>query len=257
LSVVIWTTALLCSALLILFSVYMYPVPDGDSIGFVPAVKSYAETGLLQNPLYLRPHTIDPQGLGRFLSYTPGMTIYVGGLMRLFGQVSYESAFLVLALFRCASIFLFARIVILSLERRAGVIGFWRIIVSVLLVISNALFLFHSNGRPEILTLFLVSVALLVALSVRPKIKRHILIQVCIGLLFPVSLANALIGLAMYCVYLVFDYRSTRSRLACLCTAILVSFIIFVSSYAVVSVPLGDALDGLSKGRVPLRGVNP
>jgi hypothetical protein len=245
-SLLIWSISFFCCSLLVLFAYNMYPVPDGDSIGFVPAIKSYATTGLLQNKLYIRPHTIDPSGLGRFLSYTPGMTVYIGLLMRLFGREDYQSAYVLLSLVRCASVIIFSKLIIISLEPRTSSNGFIRLFIAAALVISNAFFLFASNGRPEILSIFFVSSALLAAFSIKSQINKHILIQICIGLLFPVSIANALISMCIYAIYIVIDIKITRLRFACLLLAIFLSIIFLVSSYAVVGVSLGDGLNGLA-----------
>ena len=246
-ALLIWVISFLCCSLIFLFAYNMYPVPDGDSLGFVPAIKSYAATGLLQNKLYIRPHTVDPSGLGRFLSYTPGMTIYIGSFMKLFGWEDYLRAYAMLSLVRCASVFIFSKLIITSLERRAASDGFLNLFMAAILVISNAFFLFASNGRPEIISIFFISSGLLAALSVKSQIKRHILIQLCIGLLFPVSIANALISICIYAIYLVFDIKLTRLRFACLLLAILFSVLFLVFSYAVVGVSLGDGIDGLAR----------
>lgn len=245
-SLLIWSLSLACAAILMIFAVSMYPVPDGDSIGFVPAITAYASTGQLENKLYIRAHTIDPRGLGRFLSYTPGMTVMVGAVMRVLGQTGYPAAFITLAAVRCASLFLFTQLVISSLGRRVTKGPWWLTASAMVLIGSNALFLFASNGRPEIVSMLLISLALLGALSLHSQVGRHVLIQVCIGLLFTTSIANALIATSMYAIYVVFDFRPTGLRVGCLVTTTVLACFFLVSCYALVGVSIGDAISGLA-----------
>ena len=242
----IWSLSLFCCTILVLFAYNMYPVPDGDSIAFIPTIKSYSETGILQNKLFIRPHTIDPGGLGRFLANTPGMTVYVGSFMKLLGQTSYQSAFVSLSLIRCASLLIFSKLIILTLQQRTQTVCLKHLAIPAILIISNAFFLFASNGRSEIISIFFVSIALLAVLSVKPQIKRHIFVQICIGLLFPVNVASAIISMCIYSVYLIFDIKFTRLRLACLFLSIFFSALFLMLSYAVAGVSLSDGINGVT-----------
>ena len=67
----------------------MYPVPDGDAIGPIPAIKAYAMSGILENKLLLIESTIDPSGMGRYLAYPPGMPLFFGSLMSIYSEKSY------------------------------------------------------------------------------------------------------------------------------------------------------------------------
>ena len=53
----------LASALLIVFAWRMYPVPDGDAIYFIPAIKAYASTGVVDNKLVNLSFDSAPMGL--------------------------------------------------------------------------------------------------------------------------------------------------------------------------------------------------
>ena len=114
-----------------------------------------------------------------------------------------------------------------------------------LLIASNGFFLFASNGRSEILSILIVSIALLATLSIKPQLQRHGCIQICVALLFPVSIANGLIGACLYCIYLVCNLDKMHKRILFFFVLLLVSVIIFVCSYVLVGIPVRDGLGGI------------
>lgn len=244
-AILIWSLAFCCSVVLVLFAYNMYPVPDGDAINPIPTIKAYATSGILQNKLFLVPSTIDPSGLGRYLAYPPGMPLFFGSLMSFFGDKSYQSALIVLSLARCASAFIFAKVLIIALKRRAQPASLRLILISLTLVASNSFFLFASNGRSEILSILIVSFSLWAALTIKPYFKRHIFFQICVGLLFPVSIANGLIGACLYCLYLVYDIRVMRKRFLLFTLMFIFSVVLFALSYFLIGIPLQDGLSGI------------
>ena len=145
----IWIGAVLASVLLVLFAHNMYPVPDGDSIFFLPAIKAYSSTGIVDNKLVDLSFDTDPSGLGRFLFYTPGFPLALGSAMALFGLTSYKGALLFLSFVRVASVFLFAKALVIVLEKRDLQDNLFYVLPASALVFSSGLFLFPSNGRPE------------------------------------------------------------------------------------------------------------
>ena len=241
----IWALTLCCSAVLVLFAYHMYPVPDGDAIGPVPAIKAYAMSGILQNKLFLVTSTIDPSGLGRYLAYPPGVPLFFGSLMSFYGGKSYQDVLVLLSLVRSASAFVFAKLLIITIRRRPQPLKIWDTVLALSLVASNAFFLFASNGRSEILSIFITTFSLWAAISISEKFRRHIVIQICVALLFPVSIANGLIGACLYCIYSVFDVRNMRKRIFSFFLLTFISVIIFTLSYVLVGVPLRDGVEGI------------
>ena len=245
LTTLIWCLALCCSVILVVFAYNMYPVPDGDAIGPIPAIKAYAMSGILENKLFLIESTIDPRGMGRYLAYPPGMPLFFGSLMSIYSAKSYQDVIILLSLARCASTFIFAKVVILMIRRRSYQSNLLGTLLVLLLIASNGFFLFASNGRSEILSILIVSIALLATLSIKPQLQRHGCIQICVALLFPVSIANGLIGACLYCIYLVFDLDKMHKRILFFFVLLLVSVIIFVCSYVLVGIPVRDGLGGI------------
>lgn len=241
----IWTLCFVCSLILVMFAYYMYPVPDGDAIFFIPTIKTYAITGTLENKLVDMSFTTDPRGLGRFLYHTPGTPLFFGSLLSLFGVKSYQNVLILLSLARCASVFLFAKSVLLVLQRNVLPAGIHRVVMPSILVVSNAFFLFASNGRPEILSILIISVALLSALSIRKTFKKNLVIQICLGLLFPVSIVNGLVGVIFYALYLSFSIPSWRKKALYLLFGLFFSALFFLASYSLAGVDLQEAFHGL------------
>lgn len=242
---VLWVLSLLCSAILVIFAYYMYPVLDGDAIAFVPAIKAYAVTGILENKLIDLSYVTDSERQGRFLFYTPGFPFFFGKLLSFFAEKSYVHAVLLLALARAASVFIFAKALITVLHRSRRSCSVWLLCISSALVISNAFFLFASNGRPEILSTLIISIAGLAAVSFESEARKHLTLQACIGLLLPISIANAVIGLSFYLFYLFFDIRPIHKRVVYFCMAVLLSVAFLLLSYVLAGVPLVDGFQGL------------
>lgn len=243
----VWGLTFCCAVVLVVFAFNMYPVPDGDAIGPVPAIKAYATSGNLENKLFLIPSTLDPSGQGRYLAYPPGVPFFFGSLMSIFGAKSIQGAIISLSLARCASIFIFAKVITQELYKRKNPVRLSDTILTLLLVASNAFFLFASNGRPEILSILIVTLSLWAASCIKPKLTKHLFIQLCAGLLFPVSIANGLIGACFYSIYLLFDVRAIRKRFWLFIMFISACFIIFALSYLVVDVPLRDGINGIAR----------
>ena len=225
----------------------MYPVPDGDAIAPVPAIKAFATSGILQNKLFLTPSTVDPSGQGRYLAYPPGVPLFFGTLMSLFGAKSIQAVIVSLSLARCASLFIFSKIIVIELTKRTKNIRTIDIISALTLVASNAFFLFASNGRAEILSILIISMALWAALCLNKKYTKHIVIQICIGLLFPVSIANGLLGACLYFIYILFETRGIRERIWLFTNSIFLSIVLFSLSYVFIGIPLQDGLSGIAQ----------
>lgn len=243
----IWGLAFCCSVVLVVFAYNMYPVPDGDAIGPVPAIKAYATSGILQNNLFLIPSTIDPSGQGRYLAYPPGMPLFFGSLMTLFGAKSIQGVIISLSLARCASLFVFTKVITTELIKHTPKVRPSHTVLAMALVASNAFFLFASNGRAEILAILIITLALWSAVCINTKFTRHIIIQICVGLLFPVSIATGLIGACIYFIYLLFDIRGIQARIQLSILSVFLCIIIFALSYVFVGVPLQDGIQGIAR----------
>jgi len=94
--------------------------------------------------------------------------------------------------------------------------------------------------------MFIVSVSLLAALSINSSVKRHFALALCIGLLFPVTLANGIIGCVFYLFYLFIDIKNVKTRFAFLAFALASGFLLLILSYLAAGLPLGDGFRGLS-----------
>lgn len=245
LTLLIFSFSIFCSAILVILAYNMYPVPDGDAIGPVPAIKAFATTGILKNNLFLIPSTIDPSGQGRYLAYPPGVPWFFGALLSLFRQTSYQSTLIVLALARCSSVIIFTRVIIEAVREQKCRIDLGKLLLTLVLIASNAFFLFASNGRSEILSILIATISLWAACIIKPITLRHLVLQMSVALLFPVSIANGLIGASIYFVYLFFDIRRTRTRFLLFATTSLASIAVFVSSYMLVNVSVQDGLAGI------------
>ena len=242
----IWISALFASALLVVFAWNMYPVPDGDAIYFIPAIKAYASTGVVDNKLVDLSFATDPEGLGRFLFYTPGFPVVFGSAMAITGVANYQLALIFISFARVASTCLLAKALIVVLQNHNLQRNLFFVLPASALFVSSGLFLFASNGRPELLSMLLVSISLLVALSIHSSLKRHLSLSFCIGLLFPVSIANGTIACALYLFYLFVDIKSTRKRLAFLAFAVTSGLLLIILSYLAAGLPLADGFRGLS-----------
>ena len=242
----IWVSASLTSAMLLVFAWHLYPVPDGDSIFFLPAIKAYASTGVVDNKLVDLSFITDPDGLGRFLFYTSGFPVIMGSAMALFGASSYQLALLFLSLVRAASTFLLAKSLVVILRKYSLQGNAFYVLPASAIVISSGLFLFASNGRPEILSMFIVSASILAAISINTTPGKHIFLVFCIALLFPVSIANGIIACSFYLLYLFVDVKSLKIRAALVLIAVALGLLFIVLSYLAAGLPLSDGLKGLS-----------
>lgn len=213
---------------------------------FIPAIKAFASTGVVDNKLVDLSFDTDPEGLGRFLFYTPGLPVVLGSAMAMTGASSYQIALIFLSFARAASTCLFARALIVVLQKYNLQRNPFFVLPASALVVSSGLFLFASNGRPEILSMLLVSISLLAALSIHSRLKRHLALSICIGLLFPVSIANGIIACALYLFYLYIDFKSTKKRFAFLAFAVTSGLLLIIISYLAAGLPLGDGFRGLS-----------
>jgi hypothetical protein len=218
----------------------MYPVPDGDAIAFIPTIKTYAMSGILENKLIDVSFRWDPRGLGRFLFHTPGTPLFFGSLLSLFREKSYQNVLFLLSLARCASVFLFTKSVLLALQRIGRPAGIHRFAIPSILIVSNAFFLFASNGRPEILSMLLINIALVSTLSVKPTFQKHLIIQICLGLLFPVSIVNGLVGVIFYALYLAFSIPSLHKKALYLLLGLICSALFLLASYSLARVNLEE-----------------
>lgn len=243
---IIWLSAALCPLILIVFVANMHPVPDGDSRFFVPTIKSVASSGVLENKLVNLSYAIDLSGAGRFLYPTPGTPLIIGSLLAMLGKASYPDIFLALSVARALSVLLFAKTVIIVLKDTASRTRPLPLLLASALVVSNGLFLTPSNGRPEILSMLIISSATLASVAIKSTRTRHLLIQLFIGLLLPISIANALVGVVFYLLYSSLEPMGFRRRVYCLGSMILFAVFFFASSYALSNLPLRDGLEGLA-----------
>ena len=242
----IWSTAAFTSTLLIIFALNMYPAPDGDSIFFLPAIKAYASSGIVENKLVDLSFETDPKRLGRFLFYTPGFPVALGSAMAIFHLTSYKGALFLLSVIQTASIFFFAKTLIITLEKRSLQTSLPCILMASALVFSSGLYLFPTNGRPEILSMLIVSASLLASVSIGSRIIRNIVISIGIGLLFPVSIANGFIACSFYLFYLLADARRPATRIAFLALSLISGACLIFLSYSAGGLPFADGLRGLS-----------
>ena len=245
-NLVIFFSAALCSVILFAFAYSMYPVPDGDSIFFVPTIKSFASSRVLENKLVDLSYNTDLSKSGKFLFHTPGTPLIIGSLLSIFGDNSYVATFLMLSVVRCASVFIFAKAVFLSLRFSVSKVRLWHISISSALVFSNGLFVTASNGRPEILSMLIISILVLSGMAIRSDTQRHLILQLCIALLFPVSIPNGLIAALFYLVYLSFEFTSIAKRAYSIGSLILFSILFFILSYLLSGVSLRDGMVGLA-----------
>ena len=245
-NLVVWISAILCSIILFTFSYNMYPVPDGDSIFFLPTIKSFASSRVLENKLVDLSYNTDLSKSGRFLFHTPGTPLIIGSLMSLFRTYSYNATLLTLSLVRCASIFVFAKVVILLITHSGTKIRLWHVLLSSALIFSNGLFLTASNGRPEILSMLITSFAIYSSMVIDSDQYRHFILQLCISILFPVSVANGLIACLFYLLYLTFESTNITKSVYYMCSLIFFSIFFFAISYVSSGVSLLDGMAGLA-----------
>lgn len=249
----IWLICLFLSSVLVGLAWNMYPVPDGDASHFLPPIKTFASSGLLQNKLQDLSFQTDPLRQGRFLYYTPGFPVLVGSLLSLAGLESYRSVLVLLALIRSATVFVFARSILLILKSRQELVNTQYHLLALSLVISNALFLFSSNGRPEILSMLIISSVVLVSISPLSELPRHIAIGFGIGLVFPVSIANGCISISFYLIYLAFNVKSLPRRAIFISWALLISCLSLLLSYQIPNLSITEGIQGIAlHGRMAL-----
>jgi hypothetical protein len=222
----------------------MYPVPDGDAVFFLPAIRSYAVNGVIEHQANPLSYVTDPKGFGRYLFYPPMFMVIVGGVVRSLGLTSYPGILMVLATMRVASVAIFAIAIQRLARRRYGAaIPPMVTVVAVLLVMSNGLFLLASNGRPEVLTLLLANAATLVAVAA--PAWKDVALPLIAGLMFSFSIASGVIGFAMYAVYLCFAQRSCTRRFLLATVAGVLMVALFVAGYSVAGIDMGDGIAGI------------
>jgi hypothetical protein len=241
-----WLAAgvLACASILYVLAWNMYPVPDGDAIFFVPAIRSYAVTGVVENKALDMSYATDPRGLGRYLFYPPMFMVIVGGVARCLGMTGYPGILMVLATMRVASVAMFAIAVHRLARRRYGdAVPPMVAVVALLLVASNGLFLLASNGRPEVLTILLASIAILVAVA--ESTWKEAILPLLVGMTFSFSIASGVIAFAIYAVYLCFAEQSCTRRFLLATVAGVLMIVLFLAGYPVAGIDGGDGIAGI------------
>lgn len=233
-----------CCAVLYGFAWNMYPVPDGDAMFFVPAIRSYAVEGRVENKALDMSFVTDPEGRGRYLFYPPVFMVTVGGVARCLGVTGYPGILLLLATVRVASVAVFT-VVIHGLVRRRylATIPAQVIVVAVAMVVGNGLFLLASNGRPELLTLLLASIAIPISLS--PSLCKDIFLPVLVACTFSFSIANGIIAFAIYALYLCIAQESCVRRVLQLTAAGTLMGVLFLGGYLLAGIEPRDGLAGI------------
>lgn len=243
-TILVLTVTALMALLLFFLAWNLYPVSNSDAAWFVPAMQWYSRQGELYNKLIDFAYASDQTGEGRFVFYPPFFTFLIGKLASFSTDSSYRPVFLWLAAARIAGLVLFAWLVWRLLLSRLGSRRYWLLLAAGLMtIVSQALYLLPANGRGEILTMTLVSAVM--ALECTRWAHRRWGASILIALIFSISIANGVLALWAYALYLAFIERSMSARILWIvATAILMTIWFFVA-YQIAGVDIATGLAGV------------
>ena len=236
-------SAILTILINLLFAYQIYPVADGDATAFAPAALDVNVNGTLFNRVSKLSYDTDPLQLGRFLYYPPLFPIIVGKLSVWLGIEGYAGIFVAMALIRAIGIVAFALILIdiyrTAIERNPSSRLLW-LGLSCGVLLSYGLFIFPTNGRPEVLTITLITLSLWIEYF---KVKWGFVGQL---LLIPLTISTSLVGggilLTIYTIYLLHQNYSERQVIGRGLLLMVISTIVMYLSYALAGVNIADSL---------------
>lgn len=234
--IVIIATAFSCW-LVYLSALYVFPLPDGDAVFFIPTAVRYASGAGLDNPINQLVFETDVQNRGRFCFYPPLFPWIIGMLMR---QATAQSAFLVIAGMRIIAISWLAVLLVQIVKRLKIHFNLTVAMTIVLMVFSYAGMLRPTTGRPEALATIFVLAGITISLYTKGWIEA-ILQGIVIGLLGATHPAGAVIAVALLGIFHAFRYRTLQALQSSAIAAILG----VVISLAIISISPNGLIDTL------------
>ena len=173
--------------ILILFALYMFPIPGSDSIVFIPGALFYSKGYGLMNPLYYVTKITDLTHTDRFNYYVPFYTYLLGILSKV--NPGIKTIFFICALFSSACLLLYARCVNSFVSNPVSNLLKATILLSATYIAS---YLLPTVGRPENFTRLFVLIVYLLYLG-RNKVNKTVYTSVLIAL-FAMLLTSQLIS---------------------------------------------------------------
>ncbi|MEI6426838.1 MAG: hypothetical protein WCO45_00410 [Pseudanabaena sp. ELA607] len=187
-------------------AIYMFPIPGGDAIAFVPAAVSYSAGNGLKNIIYLLSFITDVQHQGRFSHYPPLFPWLVGALMP---HHTVQAAFFILGLFSLISIGIFTFLLLKIVKLYRSYINYDSAIVVSLMIFSYSSLILPMSGRPELLAaIFVLSGAAIFAFG-KGEVSA-ILLGVSLGFLGATHIAAAIISTVILLLGYSYRYRSKK-----------------------------------------------
>ena len=141
---------LLC-IILVLYAIYVFPIPGTDSIVFIPPALLYSKGLGLANPLYYVTNLTDLTHTNRFNYYVPFYSFFLGLLSKI--KPGVKTIFFFCALFSSANLLLYSKVISSFLPQQFGTTIKIMILLSVTYI---ATYLLPTVGRPENITCLFV-----------------------------------------------------------------------------------------------------
>ncbi len=204
---IILCTGIISCLMVVISAVYMFPIPGGDAVAFMPAAIRYSSGFGLDNPIYPLSFATDIKHLGRFCQYPPLFPWIVGFLMP---SPTTKSAFLILGLFSSISICLFIILLIKTIKSVRSSIKYDSAIIASIMIFSYAGMILPMSGRPELLaSIFILALAIIFAYS-KNKINS-IFIGIILGLLGATHIAGTIISIVILLLASAYRFNSVKT----------------------------------------------
>ncbi len=195
----IYTSSILISIILIIYAIYVFPIPGTDSMVFLPGALRYAQGKGLTNPLYYVTNFTDLSHTHKFNYYVPFYPLFLGWLSRF--RPDIRTITMICGLFSVTGILLYGRTIASFVHDRMGM-G-----VKVAIVLSFtylATYLLPTVGRPENFSCLFVFV-IYILYHKRDRINAGVFFLL-LSVLFSVLFATQIIGFFFcFLFYVLYD----------------------------------------------------
>lgn len=175
------SVAILTCIILLLFGLYVFPLPGTDSVVYIPTAWLYSKGYGLVNPLYYVTNLTDPTHTSQFNYYVPFFPMFLGFMARLHPGI--KTLFFICSLFSIANLLLYYRSVTALLPQRTTLAQRALLLLSVTYI---ATYLLPTVGRPETFTtimVFAISLLFQRRQSIHPLVY-NLAICILFGLMF-------------------------------------------------------------------------
>jgi hypothetical protein len=183
----IYLSSIVVSIILIIYGIYVFPIPGTDSMVFLPGALRYAQGKGLTNPLYYVTNFTDPTHSSKFNYYVPFYPMFLGWLSRV--RPDIRTITFICGIFSVTGLLLYGRVIGSFFPENSPK---WLKATVLLSFTFLATYLLPTVGRPENFTCLFVF--LIFILFRKRKNINGVLLFVLLAMLFSLVFATQIIG---------------------------------------------------------------